>query len=459
MKDDKIVLYMHAGSGNHGCEAIVNSLCRMLPKPAILMTNRPKEDETYSLKELCSSFVQEKSIEKNVFVHTWYYLKRKLLHDPDCFMEYRYQDICGKNLHRLNISIGGDNYCYDNMLDRLFSANRMFHKQGAKTVLYGCSIEPELLKRPEIMEDMKRYDAIVARESLTFAALQEAGIDKNIHLYPDSAFLLETKLAPLPEGWVPGKMLGLNISPMIVDNEKTPGITMQNYKALISHILETTDLHIALIPHVVWESNDDRKPIRQLYEAFASTGRVIELPDGSAPELKGYISRCEMFIGARTHATIAAYSSCVPTLVVGYSIKARGIAKDLFGTDEGYVLPVQALAKKQDLVNAFDWLYQNAQAQEGHRDTSAEGMIGYGAWLAAETAAVQRSEQWSPALSRLAAIMQTSIRDGRVTDCSGECKGFAEYPQVYGTYPWGSGSALAFLAVQLFREENNDRAE
>lgn len=94
----------------------------------------------------------------------------------------------------------------------------------------------------------------------------------------------------------------------------------------------------------------------------------------------------------------------------------------------------------------FSW---QLQAQEGHRDTSAEGMIGYGAWLAAETAAVQRSEQWSPALSRLAATMQTSIQKGYVTDCSGECKGFAEYPQVYGTYPWGSGSALAFLAVQL----------
>ena len=86
-------------------------------------------------------------------------------------------------------------------------------------------------------------------------------------------------------------------------------------------------------------------------------------------------------------------------------------------------------------------------------------MIGYGTWLAAETAAVQLSEQWSPALSRLAATMQTSIQKGYVTDCSGECKGFAEYPQVYGTYPWGSGSALAFLAVQLFGEENNDRAE
>lgn len=123
------------------------------------------------------------------------------------------------------------------------------------------------------------------------------------------------------------------------------------------------------------------------------------------------------------------------------------------------------LLQQQLLDSVFAWQRADGgfswqlQAREGHRDTSAEGMIGYGAWLAAETAAVQRSEQWSPALSRLTVIMQTSIRDGRVTDCSGECKGFAEYPQVYGTYPWGSGSALAFLAVQLFREENNDRAE
>lgn len=104
----------------------------------------------------------------------------------------------------------------------------------------------------------------------------------------------------------------------------------------------------------------------------------------------------------------------------------------------------------------FSW---QLQAQEGHRDTSAEGMIGYGAWLAAETAAVLHSEQRIPAMSRLAATIQTSIQKGYVTDCSGECKGFAEYPQVYGTYPWGSGSALAFLAGKLFKEESNDRAE
>ena len=356
MKDDKIVLYMHAGSGNHGCEAIVNSLCKMLPKPAVLITNRKEEDERYSLKGLCSEIIQEKSIEKNVLIHAWYYLWRKVFRDPESFMRYRYRAVCGKNVRSLNISIGGDNYCYENMLDRLILANRMFHSQGAKTMLYGCSIEPELLKRPDIAADMKRYDAIVARESITYEALQNAGITQNIHLYPDPAFLLEKEELPLPTGWTAGKMLGLNISPMIMENETKPGITMENYRALIAHILDTTDFSVALIPHVVWDSNDDRKPIETLYAAFEKTGRVVKLPDASAPVLKGYIGRLQMFIGARTHATIAAYSSCVPTLVVGYSVKARGIAKDLFGTPEHYVLPVQQLENKEDLINAFEWL-------------------------------------------------------------------------------------------------------
>lgn len=362
MKNDKIVLYMHAGSGNHGCEAIVNSLCKMLPKPAVLVTNRVAEDERYSLKELCSEITEERSIEKSFFVHAWYYLWRKLFRDPESFMRYRYRAVAGKNARLLNISIGGDNYCYDNMLDRLILANRMFHRQGGKTMLFGCSIEPELLKRPEIAEDMSRYDAIVARESITYEALCSVCGKEKVYFCPDPAFLLETKRLPLPQGWIEGKMLGLNISPMIMENESRAGITLENYKALIAHILDTTDLGVALIPHVVWESSDDRKPIEVLYRAFAQTGRVIKLEDASAPELKGYISRCRMFIGARTHATIAAYSSCVPTLVVGYSVKAQGIARDLFGTAQNYVLPVQKLSGKEDLIGAFEWLKAQEEA-------------------------------------------------------------------------------------------------
>jgi polysaccharide pyruvyl transferase WcaK-like protein len=117
---------------------------------------------------------------------------------------------------------------------------------------------------------------------------------------------------------------------------------------------------------VVWESNDDRQVLTPLYEEFRHTGRVIELGDHSCTELKGYIARCRMFIGARTHATIAAYSQLVPTLVLGYSVKSRGIARDLFGSEEHYVIPVQGMTDPNALADGFDWLRNNENDIRAH---------------------------------------------------------------------------------------------
>ena len=80
--------------------------------------------------------------------------------------------------------------------------------------------------------------------------------------------------------------------------------------------------------------------------------------DAPATELKGYIAMCSFFVGARTHSTIAAYSSNVPTLVIGYSVKSRGIAKDLFGTYDNYVLPVQEIEDSDSIINAYKWIME-----------------------------------------------------------------------------------------------------
>ena len=69
---------------------------------------------------------------------------------------------------------------------------------------------------------------------------------------------------------------------------------------------------------------------------------------------------------ARTHASIAAYSSSVPTLVIGYSVKSRGIAKDLFGTEEHYVLPVEKIRGGQDLKDDFMWIAGREQEIRAH---------------------------------------------------------------------------------------------
>ena len=44
--------------------------------------------------------------------------------------------------------------------------------------------------------------------------------------------------------------------------------------------------------------------------------------------------------------------------MVGYSIKAKGIAKDLFGTYENYVVPVQCLEEAGQLIEAFVWMLE-----------------------------------------------------------------------------------------------------
>lgn len=367
MNRNKLIMYMHAGSANHGCEAIVNSLCHMIKEKAVLVSYFGREDEAYTLKDLCT-VISERRFEDHRLMHVLYYIYRKLTKDETSFIRYRYHCIFGKEMSPLAISIGGDNYCYDSMLHDLQLANRAFEEKGVKTMLLGCSVEPELLKREAIVKDLMKYHTIIARESITYQALanmvatytrkQDLAEFKipRILCYPDPAFTLGKRELPLPEGFAEGNTVGINISPMIQDNEKSAGITIENYRELVRHIIGDTDMQIALIPHVVRAHNDDRKPIHQLYEEFKDTGRVIEIPDGSCEELKGTISRCRFFVGARTHATIAAYSTCVPTLVVGYSVKARGIARDLFGTEEGYVLPVQSLKEKDDLKNAFGWL-------------------------------------------------------------------------------------------------------
>ena len=128
---------------------------------------------------------------------------------------------------------------------------------------------------------------------------------------------------------------------------------------MVDYIIDTTTYQIALIPHVVIDGNDDRKVLKEIQMKCKEPKRTVMIEDDNCMVLKGDNSRCELFIGARTHATIAAYSTIVPTVVLGYSIKARGIARDLFGTEEKYVLPVQKIESSKSLIENFLWLDKN----------------------------------------------------------------------------------------------------
>ena len=260
------------------------------------------------------------------------------------------------------LSVGGDNYCYPRT-EVLAHYNRAIHAKGGRTVLWGCSVEPELIKDPAIARDLAMYDGITARETISYEALK--AVNPNTVLVSDPAFLLDRVDLPLPEGWVEGKMIGVNASPLILQSGDG-GLILNAYRALIEYILQNTDCSVALVPHVVLSDSDDREVLKMLLEEYRHTGRILLIGDHNCMELKGYIARCRFFIGARTHATIAAYSTCVPTLVAGYSVKSRGIARDIFGTEEGYVVPVQALETGSELADAFAALWGREEEIRQH---------------------------------------------------------------------------------------------
>lgn len=350
-----INLYFHGGSGNHGCEALVRSSVDVLKQPIKLFSQHPEQDEKYNINKVCSIILDDEiKLKRGSFFWFIAAAQTKLTGKIELLVKFCRKNLM-KNIQRDDwcLSIGGDNYCYLGT-EIMAAVNTNIRKKGAKTVLWGCSVEPKLLEQEHIAKDIAGFDLITARETISYEALKK--INPNTVLVADSAFVLKRIELPLPNGWVEGKMIGINASPLILQSGKSGELILEAYKVLIQKILDTTDCSIALIPHVVWENNDDRVPLKVLYDTFSETGRVILLEDHNCMELKGYIARCRMFIGARTHATIAAYSSCVPTLVLGYSVKSRGIAKDLFGTEENYVLPVQNITSSEELAQGFEWL-------------------------------------------------------------------------------------------------------
>ena len=364
-------LYGHGGSGNHGCEAIVRSTAGILGGEIELLSQHPEQDLRYGIDQVCRVTEDTDTPLKRGSLN-WFLsgLETKLTGKYDRYFRYTKEKLMSRAARGdVFLSIGGDNYCYPGT-EHLATVNRNLRKKGVKTVLWGCSVEPSLLENPVVAEDLGGFDLITARETISYEALK--AVNPNTVLVADPAFTLERRDLPLPDGWVEGKMVGINASPLILSSGDGK-LVMDAYRNLIRRILDTTDLNVVLIPHVVWESNDDRKVLAPLHEEFRSTGRVILLDDHNCTELKGYIARCRLFIGARTHSTIAAYSQCVPTLVLGYSVKSRGIARDLFGSEEHYVIPVQGMTDPSALANGFDWLLKNENDIRVHLEKNMPG--------------------------------------------------------------------------------------
>ena len=356
----KIMMFAHDGSLNRGCEAIVRSSTniikeRMAGTKVYLVSGRPETDRIITKLDGIYDG-SSRSIKKYSYDWLLSSLKVKFFNDESYALGKIHDNII-KHIKNVDIclSIGGDNYCYGEQ-PGWYEIDRRVKAQGKKLVLWGCSIGEEDMSEIKL-EDLKLFDLILARETLTYNMLKNKGLN-NVELCADPAFTMEKEELELPAGWQEGNTVGLNFSPIVWNRNKKSQVAVSN---LINHILNSTNMTIALTPHVIDDGNNDYDVLYKYFEEFKNTGRVIVLPDNlNAIQYKGYIARMRFFIGARTHATIAAYSNYVPTMVLGYSVKSKGIAKDLFG-EEKLVLGIEEISNSNKLKAKFDEMVRDEE--------------------------------------------------------------------------------------------------
>jgi len=137
-----------------------------------------------------------------------------------------------------------------------------------------------------------------------------------------------------------------------------------NYKEYVKGVLEflcKNDCYkVYLIPHVfskdmeIKEEND----LRVCCEMKENYPQVEILCDFETPmEAKGVISSMDVFIGARMHATIAAFSSGVPTIPVSYSRKFEGLYSDL---KYPYLIGATSMNTEDAIQKTVEWI-QNTE--------------------------------------------------------------------------------------------------
>lgn len=263
------------------------------------------------------------------------------------------------------LSIGGDGYSIDfghYVVDRLIVMDEYARRLGIPVFIWGASIGP-FDKEPEFEKHIIRHfqsvEKIIVRETYTQRYLATLGVQDNVELVPDPAFVLSgTPCEANSElrDFLQAGCIGLNLSPLIAKYATRGDLNEWILSAakLIERILVVTQRPVLLIYHVTVPDRARRQNMDDLLFLKAVLGAVspkyrerVELvPENlNASSLKWIISRTSLFIGARTHSTIAALSSQVPCVSIAYSTKAWGINELVYGHTD-WVIPSPQLNEK-----------------------------------------------------------------------------------------------------------------
>jgi len=364
---------IHIDGGNRGCEGIAKGTAKLLslPKEQLfgLCTNA-RLDKWLGVAASVT-LIQKPKVGFFFRVLNKFYIILASFRTKDNFIlsKFGYFHSYHSFLKRMKrgdvmLSTGGDMMCYGD--NEVIYTNNRAKGHGVKTVLWGCSMGKENLTQRKL-ETLKKFDLVYARESLSYEFFKSLGL-ANVVCCPDPAFVLEPERVELPDCFNKGNVIGVNLSNYIVGAFDLNTPFGNEVRRLLDYIFKSTSYQVVLVPHVFWPGQDDRiiaENVQIEYSKYDDRITLLKSEDLNYLQIRYIISQCFAFIGGRTHAAISAYSTCVPTIALGYSIKSRGIAKDL-GLPEKYVVDSKHITKDGFLLDAFKDLVDNIHEVRTH---------------------------------------------------------------------------------------------
>lgn len=361
---NKFYFPLHFDGGNRGCEGIAKGTALLLDRPSSDLIGYCRDVQLDTFLGI-DKYISLQPTKRETFFDK---LERKaeqyLLRPNKTELHFKYQYRYFLNQitkEDCMLSTGGDMLCYGNNM--VNTTNNILSKRGIKTILWGCSMGRNNYTK-EKGDTLKRFDLIYARESLTYEYFKSLNLN-NVCCYPDPAFILEPEIVEIPESFKRSEVIGINISPFVMGGYDLSSPFAVEVKKLIEYLLQNTNLNILLIPHVLWKQQDDRvvsNRIEQLYNNRRIT--VLKSESYNYLQIRYIISKCKYFNGGRTHSVISAYSTCVPSIAIGYSIKALGIAKDL-GLSKSLVVDSKK-CNNNSLLESYLFLVDNENKIKNH---------------------------------------------------------------------------------------------
>ena len=354
-KSQKFLLVGNGAYSNKGCEAIVRGtvyvLTRRFPEAKFILSSFGKtavNDAKSEVDPMIEHRVPREGIRR--FSPLWW--KYRIFLRPFSNLKNKYVYSVQRDALRESncaLEIGGDNYSLDyyglpiNHIDM----DKTLMTTGKPLILWGGSIGPFTVNKEAehlMKEHLKPFNLICAREGETIAYLASIGIEENVKLVADPAFVMPVKTPNFSDElfrFIERKPIGLNLSPLIgrFRSGDQKGNWVGQATKCIENLVNSSIGPILLVPHAFNEGNNDYEFMMQAAYRLSGWGdrMAIVPPNLRAEEYKWVISKLRAFAGARTHSTIAALSSGVPTVSIAYSMKARGINKDIFGHTDWHV--------------------------------------------------------------------------------------------------------------------------